>query len=57
MNSYEKFKQAVLANKERKFIELKKEVKIVEKAIENFLEKILESTTIVSERDNQMSII
>lgn len=51
MKDYQQFKRAVEQNKEQNYKNLKREVKTVEKAIESFLEKALECTVIMNERD------
>ncbi|MBQ2870528.1 hypothetical protein IJE86_02380 [bacterium] len=51
MKDYQQFKRAVEQNKEQNYKNLKREVKTVEKAIESFLEKALECTAIMNERD------
>lgn len=51
MKNYEKFKQALNKSKEKDYRMLRKEVKTIEKAIEAFLEKALECTAAMSEKD------
>ena len=51
MKNYEKFKTAVEMKKERDYEELRREVGVVRAAIEAFLEKALESTSIMAEKD------
>ena len=51
MKDYEEFKFAIDKNKAENYKKLKKEVKIVEKAIEAFLDKALDCTSIMNERD------
>lgn len=51
MNNYEKFKHAMVLSKEQNYRELRKEIKIIESAIENFLQRALECTAVMSEKD------
>ncbi len=51
MKNYENFKQALNKSKEKDYRMLRKEVKTIEKAIEAFLEKALECTAAMSEKD------
>lgn len=51
MNNYENFEKALEKRKEKDYKMLKREVQTVKKAIESFLEKALESTTSLSEKD------
>lgn len=51
MKNYEKFKNALNKSKEKDYRMLRKEIKTIEKAIEAFLEKALESTAAMSEKD------
>ena len=51
MNNYENFEKALEKRKEKDYKMLEREVQTVKKAIESFLEKALESTTSLSEKD------
>lgn len=51
MKNYEKFKNAILNKQKEDYKNLKKEVKIVENAIEKFLQKALECTSSMAEKD------
>ncbi len=55
MKNYEKFKTAVMVSKEKNYCELQKEIKVVESAIEKFLQKALECTASISEKDFYIS--
>ncbi len=57
MNNYENFKNAIMISKQKDFVSLKKEIKVVEKAIEDFLEKALECTAVMSEKDFNLSMM
>lgn len=51
MRNYEKFKNAIQLKKEKDYAELKKEVGVVRAAIETFLERALECTSTMAEKD------
>jgi len=51
MKNYEKFKKALNKSKQKDYRMLRKEIKTIEKAIEAFLQKALESTAAMSEKD------
>lgn len=51
MKSYEKFKHAIMLKKEEDYKKLRKEVHVVREAIETFLERALECTSSMAEKD------
>lgn len=51
MTNYEKFKKAMNTSKKKDYRRLRKEVKTIEKAIETFLERALECTSSMAEKD------